>query len=146
LNVIRGRLQRIPDELFMITVDKEGDSQRLRSEVKVKRQRREKGIRDQISLFGQRELFDEETYRRQMFEMKRQVHLLEEEITVLERQIEVLFQEDADPVSLKHYAAEFKRLELGGHERTRLILHDLIKRVTLSGDRLVMEYAVDFSQ
>ncbi|QYR20442.1 recombinase family protein [Paenibacillus sp. sptzw28] len=146
LNIIRGRLNRIPDELLMITADKEGDIQRLRSDIKVKRQRREKGSREQISLFGQRELFDEETYRRQMFELKRQAHLLEEELAGLEQQIEGLCQEGAAPGSLKHYAAEFKRLELGGHECTRLLLHDLIKRVTLTGDRLVIEYAVDFNR
>jgi site-specific DNA recombinase len=142
--LIRNKLDKIPNELFSITANKEKDIERLQQEIKLKQTKWEKFRRDQVDLFGQRELLDTETYQQQMLDIKRQIQLLDEEITVLEKQIEVVMEQIAESTSLEHYIEEFKRLELDDLERTRVLLHEVIKRITLQDQHLDIEYHYDF--
>lgn len=146
VHIVRNRLDKLPNDLFIMTANKNKDIERLQQEMKVKQHKKEKWKKDQIDLFHQRDLFDEETYQQQMLDIKRQIRLLEEEIAILEKQIGGLVEQIAESSSLEHYLEEFKRLELDDAERTRVLLHELIKRITLTDQHLDIEYHYDFSK
>jgi site-specific DNA recombinase len=141
---IRDKLDKIPSGLFSITANKEKDMDRLQQEMRLKQTKREKYRRDQVDLFGQRELFDTETYQQQMLEIKRHIQLLDEEISVLETQIEGVMEQIAESASLEHYIKEFKRLELDDLDRMRVLFHEVIKKITLQDHHLDIDYHYDF--
>jgi site-specific DNA recombinase len=142
--LIRNKLDMIPDELFSITANKEKDMERLRQEIQFKQTKREKCRRDQVDLFGQRDLFDTETYQRQMLDMKRRIQLLDDEIAVLEKQMAEVTEQLAESASFGHCIAEFKKLELDNLESTRALLHEVIKSITLRDQHLDIHYHYDF--
>lgn len=146
VSLIRSRLDKLPDDLFTIAVNKEKDIERLQREIKVKRQKREKWRKDQIDIFQQRALFDEETYQQQMLEMKSQLLRIDEETALLEKQLGELAGQMTDSSSLDHYMEEFKRLELQDLERTRVLLQEAIKNITLTDRHLDIEYHFDFNR
>lgn len=144
ISVIRNKLERLPQGLLTVTVNKEKDIERLQQEIKTKQYRRKARKKDQIDIFNQRDLFDEQTYQQQMLEIKREILISDEEVTILEKQIEAFLEQIAESSSLEHYVEEFKRLDLDDMERTRVLLHDVIKRITLTDQHLDIEYHYDF--
>jgi site-specific DNA recombinase len=144
MNVIRRQLMRIPDKLIRITANTATNRERLQQSIKSNQMKKEKWKRDQVDIFGQRHLFNDDAYQQQMLDIKRKIQLLEDEIIMMENQLERLLTEmDASP-SLPSYIEDFKQLEFHDTERTRVILHELIKQITLTDQHIDIEYAYDF--
>ncbi|ANS73965.1 site-specific recombinase [Paenibacillus yonginensis] len=114
LDSVRQRLDKLPNDPFVMVANKSKDIERIQKEIKVKQQNKDKWKKDQIDIFKQRDLFDEETYQQQMLDIKRHILLLDEEITVMEKQIESLMDQIAESSSLEHYLEEFRKLDIGG--------------------------------
>ncbi|NTZ19015.1 recombinase family protein [Paenibacillus sp. JMULE4] len=146
VRLIRTRLDKLPNDWFRITVNKEKEMERLRQEMKVKRQTREKWRKNQVDLFQQRELFDAKTYQRQMLEMKNQIQRLDEETALLEKQLGELAGQITEASSLDRYLDEFKKLELQDLERTRVLLQEVIKNIILTDRHLDIKYHFDFDR
>jgi site-specific DNA recombinase len=143
-SIIRDKLERLPQDLFTITLNKEKDIERLHQKIGAKQDKREKWKKDQIDIFNQRDLFDKETYQQQMLEIKKQIRILDEEIDILEKQIGTLFDQITESSSLEHYIEEFKQLDHTDLGRIRVLLHDVIKRIVLTDQHLDIEYHYDF--
>ena len=146
LETLRAKLQRIPNEQFSITVNKQEDIERLNQEAKTKKIRRNKLIKDQKQLFQQRELFDGEAYQQKMLELKGELQLLDEEISTLTGQVTDMIEDNIGSAEheLTHFIEEFKRLRVDDLDRSRVIMHELVKRIALAGQQVDIEYHYDF--
>jgi DNA invertase Pin-like site-specific DNA recombinase len=145
ISTIREKLQAIPSSVFSISANKDRDIEKLMIEIKQRQNKRDKSKRDQIDIFGQRDLFDEDTYQEEMLNIKRKISLLDDETMIMEKQIEAIHTEIAQSTSLEHYIHEFSELNIEDLGRLRVLLHELIKRVTLSNQHLAVEYHYDFT-
>jgi hypothetical protein len=81
-----------------------------------------------------------------MLAIKQQIELLDDEIARMEKQRESLIAQTADSPSLEPYMEEFKKLELHVLERKRVLLHEVIQKITLTGQHLEIEYRYDFKR
>jgi site-specific DNA recombinase len=144
ISLVRNKFAKIPSNLFFILANKDQDIERLQKEIKLNQTKRDKWKKDQVDIFGQRELFDTETYQQHMLDIKRHIYLLDEEIIILEKQIEGIIEQIAESTSLEHYIDEFKRLELTDLERIRVLMHEVIKKISLTAQHLDVEYHYDF--
>jgi site-specific DNA recombinase len=144
LSMIRSKLDKLPRDLFMISVNKEKAVGRLQKVIKTKQMKKEKRKKDQVDIFNQRDLFEEETYQQQMREITRQIQVLDTEVKMLQKQIETFLQQIEESSSLEDYIEEFKRINLEDKEMMRVLFHELIKRITLTDQHLDIEYRYDF--
>jgi site-specific DNA recombinase len=144
-DLVRYKLKKIPQGVFSITANKEKDMDRLEQEVKLKQARREKWRKDQIDIFGQREIFDEATYFQQMLDIKRQIQILDEEIAIIGIQTEKLIEQISETASLEHYMEEFNKLDMDDPGRKRVLMHELIRKITLTDHQLDIDYNYDFN-
>ena len=142
--VIRAHLEKLPADQFLMAVDPEPQLERLRAEWREARTRKEQRRRDAVDLFRQRGLFDEETYREHMLDLKRQIHAEEERIAALERQMEALGRRAEETEDAHRYVREFIRRGWADPNRMRAVVHDLVKRITLTDRHLHIEYAYHF--
>ncbi|MDQ6423503.1 recombinase family protein [Paenibacillus sp. LHD-117] len=143
---IREKLKALPHDFFIIHANIEKDTERIENEMKNKQQKREKLKKDQIDIFQQRDLFDHETYTEQMVTIKKQMALIDEELELLDRQMIQILEQITSASSMEHFLEEFKRLEISDLERTRVFLHEVIKKVTLTDQHLEIEYHYDFGE
>jgi DNA invertase Pin-like site-specific DNA recombinase len=146
INALRRQLERIPNERLIITLNLDKDMERLQQGIRANQTKKEKWKKDQIDIFAQRELFDGGTYQEQMLAIKQQIVHLDDEIARLEKQRESLLAQTVDSRSLEPYISEFKKLELDVLERKRVLLHEVIQRITLTGQHLKIEYHYDFKK
>jgi DNA invertase Pin-like site-specific DNA recombinase len=144
IGLVRNQFEKIPADLFSIIADKDQDIERLQKEIKINITKRDKWKKDQVDIFGQRELFDSETYQQHMLDIKRHIYLLDEEVMILEKQIEAIVKQISESTSLEHYIEEFKMLELTDLDRIRVLLHEIIKKITLKQEHLDVEYHYNF--
>lgn len=143
---VRSKLRNIPLNRLSISVNREKDRLRLEIEHSNLHAKKERFKHDQIALFRQRELFASDAYQEQMLWIKQQIELIEQDIEKLEAQMRRLteLKEDLSPLmaSIEH----FMRLDIDESAPKRTLLHELIKKVVLKGNRLFIEYHYDFSR
>jgi DNA invertase Pin-like site-specific DNA recombinase len=142
--ILRSRLERLPHEWFEATLDPEQDLTRIEQELRDRQVKIERWTNEQQQLFRQRDLFAEEAYHRQMTALKRQIEYAACERKKLELQRQQLLQTAGKNIELSRYAAEFIRLLQPHSDRLRLLLHELIRRIVVIGNHLVIEYEVRF--
>lgn len=146
LRIIREKLEQLPTELFFIAEDLERDISRLEQEAKQQQAKMEKLQKKQIELFHERDMFAEEAYRRHMLDLKRQIEYLEHTAASVNRQISELREERTKSASFEQLVREFRRLEGYEPEQLRVLLHELVRGMTLTEGRLHIEYHYDFSK
>jgi site-specific DNA recombinase len=144
MNAIRRQLQRIPHDWISLTANKKKDMERLQQGIKMKQMKKEKWRKDQMDLFEQRLLFDGDTYEGQMLAIKQHIQNLDDDISILEKQRQTLVEETDECTAMEHLLEEFKKLEVTDTERTRVLLHEVIKQITLSDRHLDVQYRYDF--
>jgi DNA invertase Pin-like site-specific DNA recombinase len=141
---IRSRLTIFPQSLLTITADYSRNRERLEQKIKAKQAKRDKQRKDQLDLFGQRALFDEETYALQMSEMKRQIVMLDGEIARADGEIAQITEHD--PIGMEHYMERFIQLDHVDAEQQRVFLHELIGSITVTDRHLAITLNYDFSR
>jgi site-specific DNA recombinase len=146
VKTIKNRLSSLPMDLFNITVNKEKEIFRLEQELKVKISKKSKYKKDQIDIFNQRELFAEEAYQQQLIELKKQIQYIDEEITAIEDQIKALLETIQESSTLEHYIEEFKQLDFGDSGKAKVLLHEIVKSITLTDSHLDLHYHYNFNQ
>lgn len=143
---VREKLQALPHDYFVIHANKEKDIERIDLEVRNKQLKRDKLKKDQVDIFQQRDLFDPETYAEQMMAIKKQMGLIDEELELLDKQMILIMEQIAEASSMENYLEEFKRLQISDLDRTRVLLHEVIKKITLTDQHLEIEYRYDFGE
>ena len=76
--------------------------------------------------------------------INKQMALVDEELEQLDKYINHILEQIASASSMEHYLEEIKRLEMSDLECTRVLLHDVIKKITLTDQHLENEYHYDF--
>jgi site-specific DNA recombinase len=140
---VRKNLEMIPEELFSITINREKDKERIKDDLRLKTAKREKIKKDQVDIFQQRELFDEDTYRREMLNIKQRIRTVNDEIEILEKQMKYLDQQGANSSNFSYFLEEFRQLDLN-NAGLRQVLHELIKNIRLLENHIVIDYHYNF--
>jgi site-specific DNA recombinase len=143
INILRDRLAALSTSNIVATVNRDEDIARLERERRDKLKTKEKLQKDQIDIFNQRELFAEEAYQAQMLSLKKRVEAIEQEIDILDKQIKAIQDEADQTANVSLLIKEFLTLDTDDNDRVRTLLHELIKKITLSGSHFDIEYRYD---
>jgi len=144
LNAIRRQLAQVAQDQFRFTYDRRQDLERLRGTLSTKLTLRAKRHKDQLDLFHQRELFDANTYEQQMRSFRGQLEQVDEEVKEIERQISALEERPAADTALQDYYESFIALKLSSDTAARVLFHELLERVTIDSEQLMVAYQVYF--
>lgn len=145
LSDVRDKLGSLPKHSLLLTANREEDVNNLRKEIKAVNIKRDKLIKDQKDIFNQRELFTEELYRSQMIELKNKIAALDDELVLIENQIKGIEEKITEASSLQYIIEEFNEVKVDDTQRLRVLLHDIISKITIKGEHSVIEYIYDFS-
>jgi DNA invertase Pin-like site-specific DNA recombinase/archaellum component FlaC len=140
ISVVRGRLSALSTSNIIASADRSVDLSRLENERKTKQKQREKLQKDQIDIFGQRDLFDDQTYQGMMVSLKKQIQTIDEEIAILDGQIKAIREESSQTANVVNIIEDFLSLDVNDTERLRTILHELIEKITLADNHIDIRY------
>lgn len=143
IQTVRSRLANLSNEKLKLSSDRESDILKLEQELKSIQSRKDRLMKDQMDIFAQRELFPEELYRKQMLEIKAGIEGLEEESAIIQNQIVGIMEKITEASSLQYIIEEIKGLDVDDTERVRVLLHDIIKNITVHEGNLRIEYYFD---
>lgn len=143
VNAIKERFKQIDINNIIAKSDRSNDIKQLEEEYKELNNRKERLKKDQLDIFKQRDFFTEETYQEQMITIKKQIEVSEQEMQLIENKIIAVKESDNNIANIKEIVNSFIKLEIEDTSRLRVLLHDLIKRITLTGDSLEIEYKYD---
>ncbi|MNC64096.1 hypothetical protein D3C75_1142700 [compost metagenome] len=110
--------------------------------MRVKRMR-EKAGKDQIALFEQRELFAEDAYQSQMMSLKTQTISLDKETELLKNKISAISNEENKIADIVNLTEKFLNVDPTETDVVRILLHSLIKKITISEEDVDIEYRHD---
>ncbi|MBB6669608.1 recombinase family protein [Cohnella nanjingensis] len=141
---IRRKLASLPSDFFLIRMDSAADLVRLHQEMLVQEQAQAKWKKDQMDLFRQRELFVFDTYQQEMQRMKRRIEAAAEALTRLRGQREEILKQGEETTAFAHLAEEAARLQMADLAEVRALLQEAVQSVKVTGNRLEIQYRVDF--
>lgn len=146
LAAIRRKLNDFPGNKLSFTVSREKEQIRLEGKLQHLQAKMERLKRDQVDLFKQRNLFDAESYEEQMLDMKRQIEAAQSEQDKSKTQLNELLEKRDELGLLYDEVNQFMRLDIQHAEEVRVIFHELIEQIHLSGNQLSIYYRYHFSK
>lgn len=135
----------IPVEQLSITSNRKKDIIKLKQELRSSQIKIAKLTRDQTDIFDQRDLFPEESYRKRMLEIKDEIENIKETEIIIGKQIESVEDKISESSSFRYIIQEIKELDVDDTERIRAVIHEVVEKITVKEDGLVVEYNYDFS-
>lgn len=144
IEAIKKKISSLLDAPISITAVRELDIKKLDYELKELKQKKDKLMRDQVDIFEQRDLFPEEQYRNKMLELKNAISHIEDESSIIQSQIVGINEKIAETSSLEYLKDELKELNIEDLARQRVLVHDIVSRITVNDEELVIEYIYDF--
>ncbi|PZE21416.1 recombinase family protein [Paenibacillus xerothermodurans] len=146
LNACRNKLLAFPEERIVMTISMQKEKQRMEQELHLLQEKVKKWSQDQLDIFQQRDLFPNSVYEQQMRSIKRSIQSAEMRLAQLWRQLEACGATHDAASELRPLVVKFKRLELDELCQKRVLFHELITRVDLTGGQVHIHYTYDFTK
>lgn len=143
INIIQKKLNNFSLENIKILINNDVESETLKKNILEKNNGIKKLIKDQGDLFEQRELFTNEVYKIQMNTMKNKIENFQKEIDILTQQKLILNQQLIDNQYLNDLLDKVKDLQNRSVSEIRTIIHELIKKIIVKDNELIIEYNYD---
>lgn len=123
--------------------NRSGDIGRLEKDLKERAKAKDKLQKDQVDIFEQRELFDSETYKGKMLELKRVLQTVEDEMVLMDKQLKAIVSEATQNADIEGIIKDYLTLDGTDPERSRAILHKLVTKIDVKENVLDIEYRYD---
>lgn len=140
VEIVRNRLSSISMSKIIASANRNDDIERLHQEEKKILALKEQAQKDQVDIFNQRDLFTEEVYKEQMMRLKKRVAAAEEELAIIGKKIQAIRSEANQTANITNIIERFLSLDIDDTATLRVLLHDLIARITIKGTHFDIEY------
>lgn len=140
VEIVRNRLEQLSTTNLSASVNRDEDINRLKTDEKRLLSSKEKAEKDQIDIFNQRELFSEDVYKEQMITIKNRVQALDEELAIVKEKINAINRQMDKTANVENVIRQFLELDIKDKDTLRVLLHDLIERITVTDEHLDIEY------
>lgn len=143
IDVVQKRLSNLSKLQLESFSNRSDDVARLEEELNRRSKEKEKVKKDQMDIFEQRDLFTEEAYKDQMITLKDRALAIDEELIILQNKRNAIRESEDKTANIATLTEKFLTFDTSNTEIMRSLLHQLIKKITVFGEDIDIEYVYD---